>query len=126
VPKIRLLKNSPARKGFLAKEKFDVLISFFPVNLRPLVTFLYYCGVRLGEALEIEWRQLDLRTARIRLEEDQTKNSEAHTLPLPDVLVKMLKQIKPKEGKVFDGTNLRKEWQKACAAAALARHPNED
>jgi len=36
VPKIRLLKNSPARKGFLAKEKFDALISFFPANLKPL------------------------------------------------------------------------------------------
>jgi len=34
------------------------------------VTFLYYCGVRLGEALEIEWRQVDLKVALIRLEED--------------------------------------------------------
>jgi integrase len=114
-----LLKNSPARKGFLAKEKFDLLISFFPVNLKPLVTFLYYCGVRLGEALQIEWRQVDLKEALIRFEEDQTKNSEARTVPLPDVLVKMLVQIDHKEGKVFDGTNLRKEWQKACVAAGL-------
>ena len=57
--------------------------------------------------------------ALIRLEEDQTKNSEARTIPLPDVLVKMLKRIDPKEDKVFDGTNLRKEWQKACEAAGL-------
>jgi hypothetical protein len=34
VPKIRLLKSSPARKGFLAKEQFDSLVSFLP-------TFLY-------------------------------------------------------------------------------------
>src|ERR1700731_1877849 len=119
VPKIRLLKNSPARKGFLAQEQFDSLLSFLPLKLKPLVTFLYYCGVRLGEALEIEWRQVDLKAALIRLEEDQTKNSEARTIPLPDVLVEMLKQIKPKEDKVFDGTNLRKEWCKACVAAGL-------
>ena len=31
----------------------------------------------------------------------------------------MLKQIKPKEGEVFDRTNLRKEWCKACVAAGL-------
>jgi integrase len=119
VPKIRLLKSSPARKGFLAKEQFDSLVSFLPVNLKPLVTFLYYCGVRLGEAKQIEWRQVDFRGALIRLEEDQTKNSEARTVPLPDVLVRMLKRIGPGEGTVFDATNLRKAWCKACVAAGL-------
>lgn len=119
VPKIRLLKNNPARKGFLPKEKFDSLLSFLPINLKPVVTLLYYCGVRLGEAAQIEWRQVNLPAALIRLEEDQTKNSEARIIPLPDDLVKMLKQIDKKEGMVFDTTNLRKEWQKACVAAGL-------
>src|SRR4029077_10395752 len=100
------------RKGFLAKPQFDVLISFIPENLKPIVTFLYYCGVRLGEAKQIEWSQIDLKAALVRLEEDQTKNSEARTIPLPDVLVKMLKGIEPKDGTVFDTTNLRKAWQK--------------
>ena len=119
VPKVRLLKNSPARKGFLAKEKFDSLLSHLPINLKPLVTFLYYCGVRLGEAKQIEWKQVDLKSAVIRLEEDQTKNSEARTVPLPDTLVKMLEQVDKKVGTVFDTTNLRKAWCKACVAAGL-------
>ena len=66
-----------------------------------------------------QWRQVDLRGALIRLEEDQTKNSEARTVPLPDVLVRMLERIGPGEGPVFDTTNLRKDWQKACVAAGL-------
>lgn len=70
------LKNNPARKGFLAKEQFDALLSHLPINLKPLVTFLYYCGVRLGEAAQIDWKQVDLPAALIRLEEDQTKNSK--------------------------------------------------
>jgi integrase len=119
VPKVRLLKNGAARQGFLVREQFEKLIGHLPANLKPLVTFLYYCGVRLGEAKQIVWPQVDLGAALIRLEEDQTKNSEARTVPLPDVLVKMLKQIKPKEGTVFDATNLRKAWQKACVAAGL-------
>jgi integrase len=121
VPKIRLLKSSAARKGFLAKQQFDVLISFIPANLKPIVTFLYYCGVRLGEAKQIEWSQIDLKAALVRLEEDQTKNSEARTIPLPDVLVKMLKGIESTDGTVFDTTNLRKAWQKACSAAGLGK-----
>jgi integrase len=119
VPKIRMLKNSAARKGFLVKESFDSLITFIPSNLKPIVTFLYYCGVRLGEARQIQWPQVDLDAALIRLEEDQTKNSDARTVPLPDVLIRMLEPIKPKEGSVFDATNLRKEWHKACVAAKL-------
>src|SRR5258708_1398990 len=121
VPKIRMLKNSAARKGFLAKESFDSLITFIPSNLKPLITFLYYCGVRLGEARQIQWPQVDLDAALIRLEEDQTKNSDARTVPLPDVLIRMLEPIKPKQGSVFDATNLRKEWHKACVAAKLGR-----
>jgi integrase len=31
----------------------------------------------------------------------------------------MLIDVEPKSGRVFDGTNLRKEWTKACAAAGL-------
>jgi len=31
----------------------------------------------------------------------------------------MLHEVEPKTGKVFDGTNLRKEWMKACAACEL-------
>jgi hypothetical protein len=37
---------------------------------------------------------------------------------LPDVPVKMLKESTA-DGKVFDATNLRKEWAKACVAAGL-------
>jgi integrase len=119
IPKIRLLKNNPARKGFLAKEQFDALLSHLPINLKPLVTFLYYCGVRLGEAEQIDWEQVDLPAALIRLEEDQTKNREARTIPLPNVLTERLKQVDKKEGRVFDKTNLRKEWHKACVLAKL-------
>ena len=34
-------------------------------------------------------------------------------------MIRMLETIKPKEGSVFDATNLRKEWHKACVAAKL-------
>jgi integrase len=114
VPKIRLLKEPPARKGFLTIEKFDELLNTLPTHLRPLVLFLYWCGVRLGEAKQIEWSQVDLGVPCIRLEEDQTKNDEARVVPLPPVLVKILAAVESQTGEVFDATNLRIEWQKAC------------
>jgi len=72
--------------------------------------------VRLGEAEAIEWPPVDLTVPCIRLEEDQTKNDEARIVPLPPVLVKILKAVEPKTGRVFDATNLRTEWGKACEA----------
>jgi hypothetical protein len=33
----------------------------------------------------------------------------------------MLERIEPKQGRVFDTTNIRKEWTKACAALGLGR-----
>lgn len=119
VPFIEFQKEPPARKGFLERSDSDRLIKLLPTHLRPLVTLLYWCGCRIGETLQIEWTQVDLDAHQIRLEPEQTKTDEARVLPLPSVLVDVLRQIEPKEGRVFDGTNLRKEWMKACAACGL-------
>jgi len=119
VPHIGLLKEPPARRGFVKLEEFEELLRLFPTHLQPYVTFLYYCGGRGGEAELIEWPQVDLTRRVIRLEGDQTKNEEARYVPLPSRLVDMLAAVEPKQGRVFDTTNLRKEWQRACAACGL-------
>lgn len=125
VPKIRFLKEPPARKGFLTVERFEALLNVLPTHLRPLITFLYYCGVRLGEAQQIKWSQVNLKARIIRLEEDQTKNETARIVPLPPVLVNALSTIEPKSGRVFDDTNLRVEWSKACELCGEGKRVKE-
>jgi integrase len=120
-PKINLLKEPKPRKGFVNDDQFECLLKMLPTHLRAYITFLYHCGGRSGEAKQIEWSQVDLDRRLIRLEDEQTKNSEARTVPLPSVLVMMLREIEPKKGLVFDTTNLRKEWAKACAACGQGR-----
>jgi integrase len=73
----------------------------------------------IGEALQVDWTQVNLDARLIRLEPEQTKTDEARVLTLPSVLVSMLRGVTPKIGRVFDGTNLRKEWVTACAACGL-------
>jgi integrase len=119
VPIIRLQKEPPARRGFVTDEQFGALLKALPTHLRPLITFLFFCGVRLGEALAIEWSQVDFDAGLIRLHE--TKNDEPRVVPLPSLLRMMLVGMEPKVGRVFDATNLRKEWMTACAAAGLGR-----
>jgi len=119
VPFIEFQKEPPPRKGFVEQADFDRLFNLLPTHLRPLVTLLYYCGTRVGQALKTEWSQVDLKKRLIRFEGEDTKNDEAQILPMPSILVDMLKSMTPKTGRVFDGTNLRKEWMKTCAAAGL-------
>ena len=69
----------------------------------------------------IEWSQVDLERKLIWIEDDQTKDKEAREIPLPQRLVLMLETIEPKQGRVFDTTNIRKEWTTACAAAGMGR-----
>lgn len=121
-PKIQLVKEPPPRQGFLNPDQFGRLLAALPQSLRPLITFLYYCGVRLGEARSVRWAQVDLRDHLVHLEGEQTKNDTGRAIPLPEVLVEMLKGIEPKEGVVFDTSNLPKEWMKACRAAGLGTY----
>lgn len=119
VPKIRFLKEPPARKGFLEQEKLDALVGLLPTHLKPIVTFLFWCGGRVNEARQIEWHQVNLAERLVRLEEEQTKGEQARVVPLPSVVVDLLRDVKPKTGRVFNAENLRNEWEKACHAAKL-------
>ena len=71
------------------------------VIFRPIIIFVIVVGVN---------------AKLIRLEGDQTKNEEARNIPLSNALVDVFRRAKPKEGIVFDATNLRKAWQKPVAA----------
>jgi integrase len=115
VPKIRFIQDPGARKGFLAAEQFNELLELLPAHLRPLILFLYWCGVRKGEALQIQWPQVDLNGRLIWLETEQTKSKDGRVVPLPSVLAALLQEMNPKTGPVFSDTNLRTEWEKACS-----------
>ena len=103
----------------MEREDFEKLLQKLPEHLRPLVTFSYYCGVRIGEAVQIRWDQSDLKQALVRLEGEQAKTGEARVIPLPEVLVKTFKSVKIKEGSVFDDRALRDDWSEAVVAAEL-------
>jgi integrase len=119
MPKVNLLKEPPARRGFVELNQFECLVRMLPTHLQAYVTFLYHVGGRSGEAKLLDWSQVDLQRRLIRLEDDQTKGGVAREVPLPARLVMMLQEIEPKQGLVFDCTNLRKEWMKACTACGL-------
>jgi integrase len=115
-------KVNPPRQGYCKPEQFLLIRSKLPENLWPLLTLLYYTGVRIGEAKKIMWTfngfpQVDLEKRQIILLGVQTKNGQPRILPLTDELVDMLKKRFQKDGPVFDSTNFRKEFDAAKKAA---------
>lgn len=118
-PYIELLSEPAAREGFLELDDFQKLMAALPERFRPLIHFLYFTGVRISEARQVDWSQVDLDAPIIELRSSQTKNKTARLIPLTDELVKMLRQIEPKKGPVFDADGLRREWEKACTAVGL-------
>ena len=117
-----MLKENPARNGFVTHEQFEWFLAALPERLRPIVTFLYVTGARLGETKKILWSQVDLEGRAIRLEAEQTKNAEPRILPLPDVLVEMFRQASDKTGRLFQVGSFRKAWQTACVEVGLGRY----
>jgi integrase len=116
----QLLKAPPARTGFLKPRDFQRLLNNIAIDFRPLLVFLYYCGVRVGEAAQVQWSSVDLDKALIVLQEGETKHDEPRVIPIPDVLVRMLKNLPSKEGAVFDtGRGLRTEWERATKSCSL-------
>ena len=121
VPAFPMQGEGQPRQGFVEPEQFDKVRAKLPEHLLPLVTFLYRCGVRVGEARQITWPQVDLNRKEIRLPGSQTKSGMPRVAPLNQELVGMLKKLSQTDGTVFDTTNLRKEWDKATKAAELPK-----
>ncbi len=77
-PRVKIPKTSRRRGFFEANELAAVLAHLEPVY-RPVIEFLSLTGWRLGEALALEWRQVDRKAGIIRIED--TKSDEPRTLP---------------------------------------------
>lgn len=120
VPYFPMLKEDNVRKGFVTIEQFRKLREAMPEHLRPLITFLYFTGCRIGAALAITWSQMEFEKGRaqLRLEGNQTKNEDPILLPLPLEVSEILKEL-PRVGRVFDARNLRKAFQAACVKVGL-------
>lgn len=116
-PYFPMNRENPPRKGFVTDGQFQKIRSHLPTVLWPLVTFLYFTGVRLGEALLAVWPQVNLDRKEIRLEGEQTKSGSPRIAPLTDELVGMLKKQFRTDGLVFCSTNLRKAWKNATQLA---------
>ncbi len=128
IPYFPMVAETNVRQGFLTDEEYAKLRDALPEYLRPLFVTAYFTGVRLGELLSIEWRQVDWEQGFITLESERTKSGHARVVPIleGDMEAWLRWSQENSDGceRVFhhDGIALkefRRSWQKACEAAEV-------
>ena len=87
-----LKKGSDVRDRILTRDEFNRLIENAALYLKPVLAMGYFTGMRRGEILNLTLDRLDLKNRVIHLEEEDTKDHEARTIPLCDELHKILSQ----------------------------------
>jgi integrase len=68
-------------------------------HLRPLTIFLLYTGARVGEALWLDWREVDLDRRHVVFVD--TKNGDRRGVPLHLRVIAALASLPHREGEVF-------------------------
>jgi len=125
VPIFKFAKE-PKRKGFVNRDAFRKLRDNLPERLRPVATLLYTTGMRLGEVRNLRWDRVDFVAGKVRLQDEDTKNGEARTIPLLREALDALSLVRAQEKGghfVFGGSiplgHFRKAWYTACSKAGL-------
>lgn len=121
IPYVPMLPEPEPREGFLYPKQFAALRDAMPEILRPILTYLYLTGCRVGAAKKVDWSQVIFEgdKVEIALRAKQVKNKRPLLLPLPEDLAAVLRATTTRTGSVFCATNLTKAFRKACVAVGL-------
>jgi integrase len=139
VPNIILIKNTKKKTlSFLSKREVKDFLKACPEYLKLMVKVMVSSGMRIGETIYLEWKDIDFSLGQIKIRnkpelEFNPKNKKERVIPVPDDLLKELKAKRKKSGFVFptkDGNprknNIRREFLKAGGKAGLEKrvHPH--
>ncbi len=145
VPKIELLREDNARRGFFDREQVASVCRHLPAEIAAVVQFAFATGWRIAsEVLPLEWRNVDFAAGEVRLDAGTTKNREGRVFHMTTELRKLLKgrhvdhEVLKKAGQVEPWVFWRmvaerrgaakkpkpivrfnKVWKSACLAAGL-------
>ncbi|MCZ4264093.1 site-specific integrase [Erythrobacter sp. G21629-S1] len=112
-----------ARDRRLRGDELERLLSAIDLGrnplIRPVILFALETGLRRGEMLRLQWRDIDIeaRSALIR----NTKNGSDRTIPLSKPAVAILNGLEMSSCGPFplSGNALRQCWTRACERAAI-------
>jgi len=121
IPQIKLLKEPPGIVRFLSKDEMESLLSELknsPHALHLAVIIALNTGMRKGEILALQWKDIDLENRIIHAEKTRDhkgrifscKDNERRDLPINNVLYALLSKEKNKKGNLFKNLEFKKSW----------------
>ncbi len=130
-------KQPRGRVRWITFEEADRLIACCSPHLAPLVTFMLFTGCRIGEALALDWRDVDLSRAHASFLE--TKNGDRRGTPLHPRALAALANLPHRTGTVFrrpdkqpyapkkdGGGQIKTAFMAACRRAGIKDfHPHD-
>lgn len=95
----------------------------FAEHAKPVALLGQYAGLRLGEALNPEWRNVVLRGFKDSyIKVEKTKSKKARAIPINSILFDVLTKLKANSGKskmVFPFKSIRTAFKNACKRAGI-------
>lgn len=108
VPRVRLLRGEHHREFVLGPNQEAVYLATCPPLLCDVATLLLDTGLRLGEALSLDWQQIRLDPVRgakfgfLTVLSGKAKNKKSRNVPLSQRAIDVLRKWEPKQaGYVF-------------------------
>jgi integrase len=132
-PHFPMLAEAAPRQGFLEREQYETLGDCLPDYLRLPLGIAYFTAMRLGEVLQLKWKQVDFLAGEIRLLAGETKNNEGRVVPIIPALRSLLKEQFAKrqpdcpyvcfrldaKGHAVKINSFAKAWRTACVKAGF-------
>ena len=136
----------------LTAEEMDLALSHVSDRYYPLFLLLYHTGCRIGEALALEWADINLTGKKVRISKtakDQTvkqstKTYTVRTIPISDELLSVLESMRKKDkmlcfrqqlpqrlvyhdkGRLLSDNTIRRHWSNACRKARIGHRRIHD
>ncbi|TGS82746.1 site-specific integrase [Mesorhizobium sp. M3A.F.Ca.ET.174.01.1.1] len=99
IPTLERPKQPKGKVRWMKPYEADRLIDACAPHLRPLVVFMLYTGARAGEAVWLDWSNVDLIKRQVTF--PKTKNGEPRSVPLHPRVVEELRKSNRRKGAVF-------------------------
>lgn len=106
----------PERQRYLTFEEWGDLLDAAHASIKPILICAVTTGLRKGNILAMDWRQVRLSARRIDM---TVKGGKIHEVRITPLLAAALSTMTERKGKVFDARNFEKRWRAAVKAAGL-------
>jgi integrase len=120
---LRIEKAKAPRQPFWVWDEVQQILSSSPRELFPLFATLAHTGMRIGEAIHLEWADLDFRNGFIHIQAKlnwKPKTGENRKVPMVDQVRRQL-ELLPKNQKWVFARLIVARTQRPCAASTAAR-----